>query len=325
MARQKRIEFSGAFYHIIARGNRKQPIFISDDDRCLFLNCLREACKKHGAVVHAYCLMDNHYHLFIETPYGGLSKLMHDINTSYAVYFNKKHGLVGHPFQGRFKSILVQADSHALDVTAYIHLNPVRAKIAKRPEDYPWSNYREYIETEASQPWTSTWLMLRQFNGPIEYAKQAYQKFVLQKVLDNAPDPLISATRVGILGDAEFIAKIRTDYIMGLEKSFDRELPQLNRLLLQPRLADIRRESESIFGPQTRYSKMAAIFISHKMTKLPLKEIGEFYAIGISGITDICRKIRREIVTNGTLAGNIGLLEERVVEILSELAKPKRC
>jgi len=316
LARQKRIEFAGAFYHVTSRGNRRQTIFISDDDRLFFLNSLREVCEKHGAIIHAYCLMSNHYHLFMETLRGSLSKIMHDINTAYAVYFNKKHELVGHPFQGRYKAILVQAEAYARDLAAYIHLNPVKAKVVERPEDYAWSNYREYIGPGASQSWTSTSLVLSQFSSAPDVARNAYRTLVLQRISQNVDNPLKSASAVGIMGDSEFIGKIKAKYLIEPKAVYDRELPQVNKLLPQPRLDDIRIACESLFCRENRYSRKVAIFLSHKMTRLPLKEIGDFYAISISGITDICRRIRREIISNDTLAGTIAAIEKRISDNL---------
>ena len=312
MARQNRIEYPGAFYHITSRGNRKQTIFLSDDDRIFFLSCLRNACEKYGAVIHAHCLMDNHYHLFIETPYANLSKTMHDLNTAYAIYFNKKHAYVGHPFQGRFKAVLVQAESYARDLAAYIHLNPVRAKIVERPEAYPWSDYREYVGLDVPKPWTSNSIVLSQFSATLATARAAYQEYVLRRIGQNTPGPLSHSNEVGILGDSEFIAKLKADHLVDGKIGYDRELPQLNKLAKQPRLEDIRARSESFFGLKNRYSRKSAIYLSHKMTRLPLKEIAEFYRIGISGVTDVCRKLRREISSSETLAGNIAALEKQI-------------
>ena len=117
---------------------------------------------------------------------------------------------------------------------------------------------------------------------------------------------------MGILGDSEFIAKLKADHLVDGKIGYDRELPQLNKLAKQPRLEDIRARSESFFGLKNRYSRKSAIYLSHKMTRLPLKEIAEFYRIGISGVTDVCRKLRREISSSETLAGNIAALEKQI-------------
>ncbi len=260
--------------------------------------------------------MDNHYHLFIETTCGNLSRTMHYINTAYAIYFNKKHAYIGHPFQGRFKAILVQAESYALELTAYIHLNPVRAKIVERPEAYPWSNYLEYVGLDSPKPWTSNSTVLKSFSTELATARAAYQEYVLRRIGQDPPDSLTLSNEVGILGDSEFIARIRAEYLADGKSGYDRELPQLNKLAKQPLLEDIRARSESFFGLKNRYSRKSAIYLSHKMTRFSLKEIGEYYRIGISGVTDVCRKLRREISSNETLAGNIAALEKQIREAL---------
>ncbi len=211
---------------------------------------------------------------------------------------------------------MVQAESYARDLAAYIHLNPVRAKIVDRPEAYPWSNYGEYIGNDAPKPWTSNAAVLRQFSTELITARAAYQEYVLRRIGQNPPDPLSHSSEVGFLGDSEFIAKIRAEYLSDGKAGYDRELPQVNKLAKQPRLEDICASSESFFGIKNRYSRKAAIYLSHKMTSLLLKEIAEFYKIGISGVTDVCRKLKREISSNETLADNIVALERRIRKAL---------
>ena len=127
MARQLRIEYPGAFYHVTSRGNQKQAIVRDDQDRGTFLEFLGKAHEKLGGIIHAFCLMDDHFHLLLEPPRGDLSRFMHFVKTSYSVYYNARYSRVGHLFQGRFKAILIEADAYAQTVSRYIHLNPVRA------------------------------------------------------------------------------------------------------------------------------------------------------------------------------------------------------
>src|SRR3989338_416655 len=145
MARPLRIEYTGAFYHITSRGNERKNIFTNEYDFKKFLEYLEAANKRYRAVIHIYCLMSNHYHLLIETPLGNLSQIMRHINGSYTTYFNTKRQRAGHLFQGRYKAILVDADEYAEGLSRYIHLNPVRAGIVTKPEEYDWSSYQCYI------------------------------------------------------------------------------------------------------------------------------------------------------------------------------------
>src|SRR4030066_1532561 len=145
MARPLRIEFPGAYYHITSRGNERKAIFKNMGDRESFLSYLKLAYLRYGVVIHVFCLMNNHYHLLLETPKGNLSQIMRYINGAYSIYFNVKHKRTGHLFQGRYKAILVDADEYAGELSRYIHLNPVRAGIVSKPEQYLWSSYQYYV------------------------------------------------------------------------------------------------------------------------------------------------------------------------------------
>jgi len=130
---------------VTTRGNERKDIFKSDRDRERFLEYLQSASERYGAVVHAYCLMSNHYHLLVQTPQGNLSQIMRHINGAYTTYYNTKRKRFGHLLQGRYKAILVDKDAYAQELSRYVHLNPVWAGMAKRPEEYGWSSYRFYI------------------------------------------------------------------------------------------------------------------------------------------------------------------------------------
>ena len=138
MARPLRITYPGAFYHVTSRGNERKNVFKSKRDRVKFLEYLDSATKRYDAVIHAFCLMDNHYHLLLETPSGNLPQIMRHTNGAYTTYFNVKRERSGHLFQGRYKAILVDMDEYAKELSRYIHLNPVRAKMVKTPEEYEW-------------------------------------------------------------------------------------------------------------------------------------------------------------------------------------------
>lgn len=168
MARAIRVEFEGAVYHVVARGNEQRDIFRADDDRRLFLATLNEAVHQHGIVAHAYCLMPNHYHLIVETPRGNLSQAIGWFQVTYTVRFNRRYERSGHLFQGRYKACLVDADSYAQQLVRYIHLNPVRPRdrTAVIPKDrkeildrYEWSSHLEYAGLRAKPRWLSlSWL-----------------------------------------------------------------------------------------------------------------------------------------------------------------------
>ena len=143
MARPLRIEFAGALYHVTSRGDGQEDIYLDDTDREIYLEVLAEVQHRFNWVIHAYCLMSNHYHLLIETPDSNLAKGMRHLNGVYTQRFNRRHKRVGHVFQGRYKAILVQKDNYLLELSRYIVLNPVRAQMVRSAKDWPWSSYRE--------------------------------------------------------------------------------------------------------------------------------------------------------------------------------------
>ncbi|MDH4163052.1 MAG: transposase [Nitrospirota bacterium] len=178
MSRPLRIEYPGAVYHVTSRGNEKKPVFRDDRDRENFLNTLLHVNKRYNWICHAYCLMTNHYHLLIETPDANLSIGMRQLNGVYTQLFNKWHGRSGHLFQGRFKAILIQKDSHLLEVCRYVVLNPVRAKMVEKPEAYPWSSYLSTTGRAKPHPSLTTDWVLGQFSVKRGKAEQEYRKFV---------------------------------------------------------------------------------------------------------------------------------------------------
>ena len=145
MSRPLRVEYAGAFYHVINRGNAKEKIFYGDKDRDRFLQYLAIASERFSIIIKSYCLMTNHYHLLIETPEPNLSVAIQWLNVSYATYLNKKRCRSGHLFQGRYKAILVDADEYAKELSRHIHLNPVRAGIAEEADKYEWSSLPYYV------------------------------------------------------------------------------------------------------------------------------------------------------------------------------------
>ena len=178
MARPLRIEYDGALYHVTSRGNERKAIFRNANDRSLFLDTLAQVNKRFDWVCHAYCLMNNHYHLVVETRDGNLSKGMRQLNGVYTQAYNKRCGRIGHLFQGRFKAILVQKDSHLLEVCRYVVLNPVRARTIKHPRLYKWSSYRATAGMAQAHPCLTPDEILSHFGQRKLSAQEKYRDFV---------------------------------------------------------------------------------------------------------------------------------------------------
>jgi putative transposase len=180
-------EFAGALYHVTARGNERRDIFFSGPDRMAFLEVLGQVCERFNWLCHAYCQMGNHYHLLIETLDGNLSKGMRQLNGVYTQYINRTHKRVGHLFQGRFKSILVQKETYLLELARYIVLNPVRAGMVGEAAEWPWSSYRATLGLEPTPSFLTTDWLLSGFGSVRQIAVDGYERFVEQGVGNESP------------------------------------------------------------------------------------------------------------------------------------------
>lgn len=178
MARQLRIEYEGALYHVTSRGNARQKIYQDDEDRKRFLEILEETVERFRWYCHAFCLMGNHYHLLIETSIPNLSLGMRHLNGVYTQKYNRRHKKVGHLFQGRYKSIHVEKDNYLLELSRYIVLNPVRAKMVKNPEEWPWSSYRATVGIENNPVYLWIDWILSQFGKSKRTAMEKYKEYV---------------------------------------------------------------------------------------------------------------------------------------------------
>jgi len=206
MARPLRVEFPGALYHITARGNAQQSIFIDDTDRHQFIRLLgREILQQHW-LCYVYCLMGNHYHLVMETPEPNLSRGLKRLHGTYTQWFNRRHQRVGHVLQGRFKSLLVEKDNYLQELCRYVVLNPVRAGMVKEVGAWPWSSYRATVGIHEAPDWLNRDGVLSLFDGEQSRARRAYQRFVAEGV--RQPSPWDQVTSQIFLGGSEFLDRV---------------------------------------------------------------------------------------------------------------------
>jgi len=248
MSRPLRIEYAGAVYHVTSRGNEKKPVFKDDHDREAFLNTLQHVNKRYHWICHAYCLMTNHYHLLIETPEGNLSLGMRQLNGVYTQLFNKYHGRNGHLFQGRYKAILIQKDSHLLEVCRYVVLNPVRAKMVAMPEEHAWSSYRSTAGRAKSHSCLTTDWVLGQFSGKRAKAESEYRQFVKWGI---GKQTIWTAVRgQALLGEDDFVDGLAAH----LRKQKDvPEIPRSQRYSSRPALSKLL--PDSMIADQRRLKK----------------------------------------------------------------------
>jgi len=231
MARPLRLEFDGALYHVTSRGNAREEIFDEDGDRKAFLEILGKVVDRFNWLCHAYCLMDNHYHLVIETPEANLSKGMRQLNGIYTQVYNRRHRTVGHVLQGRYKAILIQKESHLLEICRYVVLNPVRAKATARIEQWKWSSYGATAGLGKRPGWLTVDWVLSQFGKRKYPAARHYRHFVREGI--SKPSIWEGVQAQVLLGDEEFVEKLK-GYVKGYEKIA--EIPRSQRYLSRPKL-----------------------------------------------------------------------------------------
>lgn len=234
MARPLRIEYPGALYHITSRGNKRQDIFSSDRDRRRFLHMLHSIVQTHHWLCHAYCLMDNHYHLLIQTLEANLSVGMRDLNGIYTQAYNKIHQTVGHIFQGRYKAFVIEKETYFLEVARYTVLNPVRSGTVQHPRDWRWSSYRATSGEGRPEPWLHTKDLLRMFSTRTNEAPRHYRKFVEEGI--GRTSPFIEAQHRSILGSPQFVTEM---WERRADAEDESEIVLEERMIGRPALVDL--------------------------------------------------------------------------------------
>lgn len=277
MSRPLRIEFAGGLYHVTSRGDGREAIFLGEEDRRLFLGVLSEVIQDFNWAMHAYCLMDNHYHLLIETPEGNLSKGMRQLNGVYTQRFNRQHGRVGHVFQGRYKAIIVQKESYLLELARYVVLNPVRARMVRSPADWPWSSYRATAGLCDAPFWLTTDWLLSAFSAQRSEAVARYAAFVAEG--KNQPGPWEKLKNQIFLGSDAFVASLQRNLHADARLQ---EIPAIQRRPLPKPLAQLAEEHE----------RDEAILRAYASGGYSLKEIGDHFNLHYSRVSRIVKKQR---------------------------------
>lgn len=307
MARPVRIEILSGWYHITARGNERRAIFREDADRQRFVELLGEWVERFGLRLHAYVLMDNHYHLLVETPQANLSQAMQWLQVSYTVWFNRRHRRAGHLFQGRYKAILVEAQTAAWELSRYVHLNPVRVRslgldktaqqraragmgappqpqqVRERLEGlrrYRWSSYRAYTGLTAAPKWLTTQTVLRQGGGRsgAEW-RRVYRRYAQDAVREGLPEsPWERLEAQMLLGGAEFVRRMKRR-----AQGDAREQPQLKRMRERPGFTEIVSAVERIKGEkwesfrdrQADWGRDVVLYLARRYGGLRLRELAQ--------------------------------------------------
>ena len=317
MSRPLRLSFENAFYHITARGNRREKIFYSDRDKEIFLKKLKEMLIKYSMICQAYCLMDNHYHLFIKTTQPNLSKGIHYLNSSYANWFRNKHQIIGPLFQGRFKSILVGADNYALILSAYIHLNPLRAGIVRQLEDYPWSSYLDYLNLKKSNISDPSFILNLIDNNTFNSIKK-YREYVIK--YQDMKDPLKKFYHHIALGSETFIERIKEKIEL---KGRRREIPSTRFLskydadtIIIKMTQALNIERKMIFYKKRgNLNRSLTIYLIKRFTPLPLSKIGELFKMDYSAVSQAAKRLEQKSEVNNEIKEKM----QKVITALKEI------
>jgi REP element-mobilizing transposase RayT len=316
MARPLRIEFPGAWYHVMNRGARREAIFRSDEQRQYFLSLLAGTSERLNAEWHAYCLMDNHYHLMVRTPEGNLQRIMRQINGRYTRFFNRMAGHDGPLFRGRYKAVLVDAQSYWLGLSRYVHRNPLEAGMVTRLKRWRWSSYPAYIGAAHAPDWLNTGYILEAI-GPTSYAAYVTRQ--------SATDEMAAYASAGapvptVLGDDNFVA----DVLAGKPDNVDQ--PALRRARPKPSLDDIVASVAARFNVAPRelmparqrrpsaagQARATAMYLAHQLDVATLAEVAAHFGLAHYGSASSCiRSLKHQMESNPTLAHfvNVAMLD----------------
>lgn len=290
MARPLRLEFPGALYHLTARGNARQKIFLDAEDRHRFLDLLGKEVAQQGWFCYAYCLMDNHYHLLIETPEPNLVAGMRRLNGVYTQAFNRHHRRVGHLFQGRYKSILVDRDAYFLELCRYIVLNPLRAKAVKRQEQWPWSSYAATAGRIALPSWLTIKPVLALFAN-----HAAYERYIAQGI--GQASPWVQLRGQIYLGEKNFLKRMQqrlpTRPVKGVARSHLQPLRPSAEAVEAAVAKAYRTSIDKIWDRANTDAYKASVYLLRRAANLPLAVVAKRAGISLPRVSQIQAEIEK--------------------------------
>ena len=314
MARPLRIEYEGAHYHVTSRGNERKAIYRGDPDREKFLELIRRAVDQFDLRLHAYVLMDNHYHLLIETRRVGLNRALRYLNGVYTQAFNRRHKRVGHLFQGRYKAILVEKESYLLELSRYIHLNPWRVKESNDAVKYAWSSLGSYVGARAVPSWLTVKDVLSHFGRK---GKRGYREFIGEGIKRGIRTPWDDVRGQAVIGSEDFIKEIMSRDAMRKGKKTQvvrrRELMGISPEAIMAAVGkyyDI--EPQEMKGRGQRYTepRYVASYLMRRHGMLGLREIGERVGLHLSAVGNAVQRATER--PTSTMARSLKELESRI-------------
>jgi putative transposase len=311
MSRPLRIEYPDAWYHVMNRGRRGENVFADNADYKTFLALLQETSEMFDLRVSAFCLMSNHYHLLVQTPAANLARAMRHVNGVYTQRFNRRRNIDGQLFRGRYKSVLVEGDSHLLELLRYIHRNPVRADMCENVGDYPWSSHKGYLSSATRWDWLYKNFLLSIFAEDLRKAKIQYKDFVRGEDSAEITDFFNKKKLTSFFGSRNFIEEIKTTY-QQLERY---EIPQSK--CLAPTITEIKKavcrfysvektELEQAKRGLVNEPRNVAVYLARKRCGLRLEEIGrEFGLEKYSSVSSIVTRTANQLSQDKQLRNRV--------------------
>lgn len=303
MPRPKRIEFDGAWYHVMNRGARRWNIFHDNHDRKIFLGLLGKIRELWNVEVHAYSLMDNHFHLMVHTPNSGLSKAIKYVSSSYAQYYNRKYHKDGPLFRSRFKSIVSEKDNYLIILIRYIHLNPVKAKLCRRPEDHAWTSHRAYFNPKFRPDWLVVADVLNEFAVQENTALKKFNAFV-----NSQEDPAVikyleAKRRIAIFGSEgfkdwikyNFISRLKKEIVLPTQRANHKETKS-NTSLLKYVLVNfgIKNRAGLLSIKRNNHAKIVLIYLMRTVNGASHQEIANFLDMNTQAVSKALQRMQAD-------------------------------
>ena len=306
MAGKPRVHFPGALYHVIARGNKGQKVFREDSDYHLYLRLLSDYKDRYGFLLHAYVLMPTHVHLLIEVGEVPLSRMMQSLQFRYTRNYNLRHQSWGHLFQGRYKAILCEKDSYFLELSAYIHLNPVRSGFVKEPAQYKWSSYRCYLKEGKGCP-VDTDFLLVQFSNQKPTARREYDLFTRSRINQGHRKDLYELRDQRFLGSDEFIENIHRNlkekYSFIYDLSIQEAISVVSLVLKVPTdlFYSVTRNRQGAWG------RAVVGYLVRRFGGYSIREIAEYFerdpVVISQGVRRVEQRLREDAMFSSTMTG----------------------
>ena len=312
MARPLRIEYPGAVYHVMNRGLSRQTVFRKDDDYEGFQQILAESHDLWGVEVFAYCLMSNHYHLCLRTPEGNLSRVMRHINGVYTQRFNRRYRRDGPLFRGRYKAIVLEAETYLAAVIRYVHLNSVKAKLVKSPEAYTWCSHAHYLKPRLAPSWLSVGELLHEYASP-----RAFHQFVTLGNEDEIENFFSAGKRSPVLGSNRFRVKIGKQV-----RALSREHPRYERVMGRPTVQQVLRVVAKVFGTHVSFllqgrrgvnndARKVAMYLVKRLCDLTLQETATQFGVTSYGVVGWAgAQVRTKLSQDSRFRKQVSLVED---------------